>query len=270
MRVVWAPHVDYVRVCTNAEPGECLFQERGTRWWRPGWWARRDVFEREGVTRVRCVADAEAAARSWPQAWALDSSHLTRVDIACDVTGIAFTPEMRCLFTCRGSRNMIERGGELRTLYIGSRESPVMLRIYLKSVAKNLDERTREHWRANGWNGRSPVWRIEYELHSRALPKNTTLPRDVPALWADCLARIRMCSADPRTASKSNQRRVPTHPWWTALGQAERLTRRGGRPTAPLPAGDLARLEAALDRLAVSAGVDYLPRLMARLKRHAR
>ena len=145
-----------------------------------------------------------------------------------------------------------------------------MLRIYLKSAANNIDERTRSTWRANGWNGRSPVWRIEYELHTKALPRGTSLPRDVPELWADCLARIRMCVQDPRTASRSNQRRVATHPWWLGLGQAVRLTRRGGRKTAPMPDTELARMEAALDRLAVAAGADYLPRLMARLKRHSR
>lgn len=247
-----------------------MFVERDGRWWRPGWWARRDAYVREGVTRVRTVADAEHAARSWPQGWADESAHLTRVDIACDVTGIAFTPEMRCLFTCRGTRSMIEKRGDLRTLYIGSRESPVLLRIYLKSSAPNLEERTRSTWRQNGWDGRSPVWRIEYELHTRALPANTTLPRDVPVLWADCLARIRMCVSDPRAASASNRRRVPTHPWWVALGRPERLSRRGGRPVAPLADAELARLDRALDRLAVAAGPDYLARLMSRLRRHAR
>lgn len=270
MRVVWPPHCDYIRVVTNAEPAECLFTERAGRWWRPGWWARREVFTREGTDRVRTVADAEAAARSWPQSWALASSHMSRVDIACDVTGIAFTPEMRCLFTCRGSLSLIERKGEMRTMYIGSRESPVMLRVYLKSEAPNLDERTRATWRAHGWNGRAPVWRVEYEFHTKALPRGTTLPRDVGLLWADGLARIRMCATDPRAASKSHRSRVPTHPWWLALGTAQRLTRRGGRPTAPLADAELARLDAALDRLAVAAGSVYLPRLMARLKRHSR
>lgn len=274
MRVVWPPHVDYLR-CTGqgsaADAGFLLRQEPGkaARWWRPGWWA---VEQPTATCGTRYVADAEQAARVWPQAWSSEC-HLTRVDIACDVTfpgrtrgePAGFTSAHRELFTGRGAKQVIEKRHELRTMYIGGRESPVMLRIYLKS--RRCNERDKMRWLEHGWNGRDEVWRIEYEFHRKALAglADLHLPRDVPNLWADGLARIRMCAVPPR--SYAEQCRAPTHPWWCALGSPRKLTRRAvdmtGAPNEPT----MRELENALDRLMVRGGIASLPRLLSRLTR---
>lgn len=217
----------------------------------------------------RTIADAEAAARSWPQPWA-DAFHLTRVDVACDVTFVptkgepsGFTEAHRELFTSRGTTQSIHKNNEMRTLYIGSRQSPVMLRIYLKS--EHCNERDRERWREHGWSGRTQVWRIEYEFHKRAIPQDITLPDDVGRMWSDGLARIRMCAVPPRTYCEQNK--APTHPWWKALGHPVRVTRRACDLAKPDEA-TVKTLEAALDRLCVRGGAGVVPVLLRRLLRH--
>ena len=172
----------------------------------------------------------------------------------------------RLLFTGRGRRTSIEQHHEARTLYLGGRESPLMLRIYLKSEAKNLTERDTNRWRENGWNGRDNVWRIEYELHTKAIPQGVELPRDIAPLWADCLARIRMCESPPRMHCEQNK--CPTHPWWLSLGRAERRGRVLSRVVLPPGRGELQAAMAALDRLAAKGGPGLLEAMMVRLQRH--
>ena len=265
MKVVWAPHVDYLRV-VGRTAAEVDFIRNGHRWWRPGWYAQE---KQHAQGHTMTIADAEAAARSWPQPWAA-SYHVTRVDLACDVVlppGHRFTMDHRLLFTSRGRRKTEERGHEVVTLYVGSRESPVLLRIYAKSESSKVTERDRSTWKANGWNGRDTVWRVEYELHTKALPHTLALPGDVPTLWADCLARIRMCETPPRLCTQQNKAR--THPWWLALGTARRYTRRRTELTKGLMEPRVAQLVAALDRLLVRGGhgtVELFLRRLAKLK----
>lgn len=172
----------------------------------------------------------------------------------------------RLLFTGRGKRKSYEEQHQARSLYFGGRESPLMLRIYLKSESNNLTERDTNRWRENGWNGRDDVWRIEYEIHTKAIPKNTVIPGDVGVLWADCLARIRMCETPPRLHCEQNK--CPTHPWWLSLGRAERRGRILSRVVLPPGRGELQAALAALDRLAARSGPGLLEAMMVRLQRH--
>jgi hypothetical protein len=132
----------------------------------------------------------------------------------------------------------------------------VSLRIYLKSAL--CDDRDKRVWSANGWRGED-VWRVEFEYHHKrsrpVLPANFECPRDVDVLWSDALARIRMCECPPRTYSQQNK--APTHPWWTALGKAKRLTRRRG-DLHLTPASEAERNLASLKRLVDRSGVDML------------
>lgn len=150
----------------------------------------------------------------------------------------------------------------MRTMYIGSRESPVLLRIYLKSKSKNLKERERQTWQSNGWDGRSDVWRIEYEMHTKAIPRGTELPRDTSLLWGDCIRRIRMCECPPRQYSQQNK--APTHPWWKALGAPARVTRARSRVRRDDREGldDILR---DLDALSARAGVMVMPLMLQHL-----
>lgn len=279
LRVVWPPHCDYLRCTTPGAVAEASgFIKRqdpgkGMRWWMPGWWAKEEPTGKGDGMRTN--ADAEAVARTWPQAWA-SAFHVTRVDIACDVVfkkggpdtaGMprGFEFEHKDLFTGRGAKQTIEKMHRLKTLYLGGRESPVMLRIYMKFPGPKCTERDKSRWLEHGWNGRDEVWRIEYQFNRKAIPENLELPRDVGALWADGLARIRMCAVNPRTYSE--QRHAPTHPLWRSLGQPRKLTRRAldlaGCPDEPTQAAVLR----ALDKLGIRAGVAFLPEMVARLQR---
>lgn len=281
IRVVWPPHVDYLRAVGPGTPdvyGFARHPQQSHRWWRWGWWAQTMETEHGVIT----CADAEAGSRTWPQPFS-ENMHLTRVDIACDITGgrsqdgrfevVKFLDTHRLMFAGRGRRTMEEVKGEARTIYIGSRTSPLMLRIYLKTAAKNLQERDRQVWLENGWDGRSEVWRIEYEFKRRAISPFESaagfeLPAAMPAMWADALARIRMCAADPKSYCEQNK--APTHAWWKALGSPCRKTRPRRRDLTEASAERPERFLRDLDRLASRAGVPLLPLLVARLKRIAK
>ena len=273
LRVVWPPHVDYLRAVATVTAEAAGFVPRqdpgrALRFWRPFWWA---VEQPTGIgDGRRTVADAEVGGRTWPQPWAGDF-HMTRVDIACDICirpmkgqPMGFTTAHRELFTGRGAKQIFEKRHELRTMYIGGRESPVMLRIYKKT--ERCSERDKMRWLEHGWNGRDDVWRIEFEFHRKALPEGLELPRDVGALWADGLARIRMCAVNPRTFCEQN--RAPTHPWWAALGQPAKLTRRAVDMAGPPREQTRAEILRALDKLAVRGGVALLDAMVSRLQRH--
>lgn len=270
VRVVWQPHLDYLRCVVHTSAAEGRWQVRedeGGRvtLWRPGWRAVERKL-RSGQSVFLC--DAERGARVWPQPWA-ETGHITRLDIACDVTGVRFVAEDRMLFTCRGRRRLEERGHVAETIYLGSRESPLMLRIYNKT--KHCTPSDREVWRRNGWNGRDAVWRIEYEFHRKAIPEGIELPAAVPALWADALARIRMCTVVPTKCAEQNK--APTHELWLQLGaertsagrRAVRLTRRASPP----PRTDMTAKQAVdeLSRLAERAGVGLYGVLVAHLRK---
>lgn len=287
LRVVWPPHCDYLRVSgPGIAASDAGFVPSQGRWWRPGWTAKEEARSEAQGGGIRTNADAEKHTFFWPQGWGDGpfpnvghGFHVTRVDVACDVVFVddagrnyrpgaapGFTLEHRLLFTGRGRRKTEETKHECTYLRLGSQESPVTLKIYRKTSAKNLDDRTREMWRRHGWNGQSDVWRIEYTFGAKALPRDVHIPRDVDALWADGLARIRMCAVPPRTCSQQNK--APTHPWWVALGRPRRLSRT--RSDLPVVASEMTvrRAVEALDRLCVRSGVEVLPALLLRLQRH--
>jgi len=273
IRVVWPPHCDYLRAVGDLRAEAAGFLQRkepgkATRWWRPGWWA---VEQPTAADSIRTVADAEHVARFWPQGWA-DEFHLTRIDVACDVViprrrghPSGFTFAHKDLFTGRGAKQVIEKKHELRTMYIGGRESPLMLRIYMKS--ERCNERDKQRWLEHGWNGRDDVWRIEYEFHRKAIPDGVRVPQDVNALWADGLARIRMCAVPPRTYAEQN--RAPSHEWWDALGAPRKLTRRAVDMAGPPSEAKAEELLRALDKLAARGGGCFVARMMERLERSA-
>lgn len=201
--------------------------------------------------------------------------HITRVDVCCDISIAShngepqhFKQEHRHLFTYRGSGNDVIKRHEVATLYINSRESPVTLRIYKKSELCTAEDKA--VWSKNGWKGED-VWRVEYEYHSKPSRKviedDFACPEDIGTLWSDGLARVRMCSVPPRTCSQQNK--APTHPWWSALGNAKRLTRRRGELTA-VGISERARAMASLARLVDRVGHEMLPAFagyVARMRR---
>ena len=278
VRVVRPPSCVYLKVCGAVSPQSVGFVPDarfpgGDRWWRPGWCGFLKLMGRSGVYNFEAWADK--GKHVWPQPWG-EHMHVTRVDVCCDIVlmsgnrkdTLQFTEHHRQFFTGRGSDRVYRRKHELRTMYINSRESPVSLRIYLKTA--KCDDRDKRIWSSHGWCGED-VWRVEYEFHHKrsrpVLPDSFECPRDIGVLWADALARVRMCEVPPRTCSQQNK--APTHPWWLALGRAKRLTRRRGELHVT-PASEAERNMASLKRLVDRSGVDMLDAYIRHIMRTAR
>lgn len=269
VRVVQPPRPDYLRVVGHGEPEDFGFTKRDNRYWRPGWWMVRR--ERDGRPPMLIADAADKHAMTWPQPWGVEHFHVTRVDVCCDLTGVTFREDHAVLFTHRGERTLHYNKHKLATVEIGRRKSPLMLRIYLKS--KHCTEDDRHRWARHGWDG-SDVWRIEYELHTRALPRDkrrqtlVALPEQVPVLWNDALARIRMCEQPPRGLSQQNK--AKTAALWRALAIGQgvhgpvRMTRMQGDLPLP-PIVDREAVMASLHRLETRAGVAMLPMMIRKL-----
>lgn len=274
IRVVAGPRVDWLAVAGAVLGTEAGFVETVTPrgrpiLWRPGvggagWWAKE--YKRHG--RIILCAHTEKGGYVWPQDWIDEHGQVvtvmkpTRVDICCDIEGFTFLQEHRSLFTMRTPHSSNHyHGVELETLNIGGDSAHVNMKLRIYNKTRECDERDRQQWAKNGWTG-GDVWRVEYQINERALPRELELPRDVDRMWADALARYRMCAVDPRTYSQQNK--APTHDVWTALGSARKLTRR--RSAMP-PPRDEARHLRSLERLMEAAGPRLLPRLLAKLKR---
>lgn len=60
----------------------------------------------------------------------------------------------------------LENRGTLETVMIGSRGSPISAEVYnkLAELRKSHKEWFRELWARNGWDGESPVWRVEFRM----------------------------------------------------------------------------------------------------------
>lgn len=254
------PRIDYLAVAGRATAEECGFvpalTQRGRpSFWRPGWWAK------EGKVRgyTTLMAKADRGWMRWPVPWG-DSLHPTRVDVCCDIEGFTFTDGDRKLFTFRNPRSSTHYHGEdAETLYIGSLSShtTMLLRIYKKS--SKCTDQDRWGWALNGWSG-GDVWRIEYELHDRALGENLHVPECAMSLWSDGLARYRMCTTNPRTFIQQNM--APTHELWRQLGDPRKLTRR----RAPLPPHRDDAITRAFERLVARTPQGQLHDLLRRLQ----
>lgn len=124
----------------------------------------------------------------------------------------------------------------LETLYFGRFSSPLYARIYdkLGSLDKQGKEYMREIWGAAGWDGESPVWRVEFSLSGDFLKEaldlltpdeNGELPHDLrdfetfmislPQVWQYLTTKwLRFCEPSP---GDKNLWRSPLSPIWAVV-----------------------------------------------------
>lgn len=108
--------------------------------------------------------------------------------------------------------------GELETLDLGKRSSPESLCIYLKTVQLSQVKKAElatytPTWEANGWDGVSPVWRLECRLARRGLdveevdlrsPTSWHAQSTADEAWSGVCSRHRLLK--PSTAERKNWR----------------------------------------------------------------
>lgn len=152
---------------------------------------------------------------------------ITRIDIAVDLLGVSMQ-DQDIQFWSDGwvGRSKLSgvfynsRSGDLETLYVGSRKSPVLLRIYDK-VAQSMAEGDYEYWK-DVWKGfEGPVMRIEWEVK----PKDGNFSDDlknftvfngfsIRELLIYLLDWGRLCTPD---SANSNRNRWQDSPLWENL-----------------------------------------------------
>jgi len=255
---VGPPRIDAVTVMLPGDPeahGFVLTSRNG--WARGEHWRGYPQTDATGYPWTRAVASAEICAafnpahREW--AWCGDA-RVTRVDVKRDCIGAPVWMELvQWLAGARGQRGADEKPRKGNIVRAGSRESSVCLRIYMKSVQKDsLPRYLLEEWRRNGWKGEA-VTRVEFEFKKEAVEGLTvdTLEGAVGPLWADGLARLRLCARRPELYSQRNK--APTCEGWKRLGVMEKQER---KRKSKEPADWAERCVAAMLRRMAKSGVD--------------
>lgn len=136
-------------------------------------------------------------------------------------------------YVCRAKkRNQYYDGRRLSGVTIGQ-GGKLMARLYDKTLEIKVSGKSwlRDVWKARGWDGRTPVWRAEFQLRRETLSEFGATGVDTflhlrPAIWAYCTEewlRLTVPSVGDYTSA-----RWPTHPLWqvvqsenTALGAVE-------------------------------------------------
>lgn len=168
------------------------------------------------TTGLRCTLatahDPAATGRYDAPAWEHGGAPLgwrmTGLEICSDFVGMEFAEADMSSFVGFKAAEIIRtfvRDGELETLNLGTRASPISLCIYDKTeqvdVVKNGDDSTyRAAWNDNGWDGQAPIRRVEFRVTGRALKIVHTGTGEVldftnPALLADRAARAQLWAA---------------------------------------------------------------------------
>ncbi len=165
------------------------------------------------------------------------------IHLCTDVAGLKLPRNYERVFVSRAVKwrpvkvsqldKSVYRYHELETLQFSGHGNPVSVTIYDKCA--EIEQKSRDKcwfydlWRKRGWDGETPVWRIECRLRREALHEmeieETYQALDkVPALWAYCVGRpgqkdgwVRM--VDPNTRD-SNRRRWKTTRSWDAVQKA--------------------------------------------------
>lgn len=142
----------------------------------------------------------------------------------------------------------------------------LMARLYLKSLEcrKTGKEYLLDLWRQAGWDGETPVWRLEFEFRREILAQLhlSSLPQvldNMDGLWSYATTEwLKLCQANRADGTRS---RWPIHPLWLALAAVDwrskggPLTREFRPTTAPSEAWIASRAVSLLASLASVRGL---------------
>ena len=102
----------------------------------------------------------------------------------------------------------------------------LMARLYLKSLEcrKSGKDYLLDLWKRSGWDGETPVWRLEFEFRREVLAqlKLSSLPEaldNLDGLWGYASTDwLKLCQVNPADRTRS---RWPVHPLWLALASVD-------------------------------------------------
>jgi hypothetical protein len=102
----------------------------------------------------------------------------------------------------------------------------ISARLYDKTLEIQKSKKTYLHdlWKASGWDGVSPVWRLEFELKREVLTEHRVSKlddalRNLNGLWSYCTTDwLRLCLPNPEDKTRS---RWPIHPLWGYLSSVD-------------------------------------------------
>lgn len=129
-------------------------------------------------------------------------------------------------FLCRArNRHTYAEGRQFSGITLGA-GGALMARLYDKTLEVKKSGKTYlyELWAANGWDGLSTVWRLEFqlkrsvlgELGVRSVPE---LLHELAPIWGYCTSQwLRLAVVDPQDDTPA---RWPTHDLWTVLQKAD-------------------------------------------------
>ena len=166
-----------------------------------------------------------------------DPPQVSRVDLFMDfITDIEVDQLGLKAFVCRAkSRHNYYEGRRFCGFTIGQ-GGQIMVRLYDKTleITKSGKNYLRDLWLAAGWDGRCPVWRLEFQIKRPVLcelgvKSFPDLQERIPAIWAYCTQswlRLTVVSSDDETSA-----RWPTHPLWERLADTQAF---GSATTEPV------------------------------------
>lgn len=102
----------------------------------------------------------------------------------------------------------------------------ISARLYNKSLEIEKSKKTYLHdlWKSSGWDGVSPVWRLEFELKrevltGHGLSKLSDVLRNLNGIWSYATTDwLRLCMPNPDDQTRS---RWPIHPLWGCLSSVD-------------------------------------------------
>lgn len=102
----------------------------------------------------------------------------------------------------------------------------ISARLYDKTLEIEKSKKTYLHdlWKSSGWDGVSPVWRLEFELKRAVLTelgmsKLSEVLRNLNGLWSYATTEwLRLCLPNPEDLTRS---RWPVHPLWGYLSSVD-------------------------------------------------
>lgn len=111
----------------------------------------------------------------------------------------------------------------LATLDFGSHGSDIMGQIYdkTKEIQKSKKHYFEPIWQANGWDGLSPIRRVEFRFRRKGLASFDLndlydVLAQVPLLWEYATQHWLRC-VDLSSSSDTNKSRLPSHPVWLTV-----------------------------------------------------
>ncbi len=159
-----------------------------------------------------------------------------QLDMCVDVVGLALPAEWRHLFVTHALVKRAIRESEkdqeyyygrtLETITFSGHGRPINLKIYNKTA--EIKQRSPEKqwffplWKAHGWDGEQPVWRIEYAVERSGfremdIDSITDAISNIKRLWQYCTCEwLRMVRPGPG----KNRTRWNTDPRWVHLQHA--------------------------------------------------